>query len=360
MAMITDLKTDYKDDVLDTSANERRKFQMITNDDGTVSFVDVTDYLQTGDSFGASELNAMNERSNEQDALLAITDGERVITPQIAYDELSSCVNPENLIPYPYYETTHTDNGITWTDNGDGTVTANGTATGASVFYMVHNTSEPIQAEKCKYTLNGCPSGGSSSKYAVRLYESTKSLPILCTDIGAGAVFDNSNGNILGIATACVIYKGTTVENLTFKPMLVKGSHKCDYAPYSLSKAKLREDVDALNSSLTSKATYLSMSSGIKANDVRISHARITVTATASTVAIAYIDISKLKVNRANTIAVATMEHTRASNYMDLQATSITATISDDGTVLTVIVADKDGGFTVGQLIDVNVLLFYA
>ena len=256
MAMITDLKTDYKDDVLDTSANERRKFQMITNDDGTVSFVDVTDYLQTGDSFGASELNAMNERSNEQDALLAITDGERVITPQIAYDELSSCVNPENLIPYPYYETTHTDNGITWTDNGDGTVTANGTATGASVFYMVHNTSEPIQAEKCKYTLNGCPSGGSSSKYAVRLYESTKSLPILCTDIGAGAVFDNSNGNILGIATACVIYKGTTVENLTFKPMLVKGSHKCPYNPYRLSKAKLRADIDSVNSSLTEFNQY--------------------------------------------------------------------------------------------------------
>ena len=176
----------------------------------------------------------------------------------------------ENIIPYPYYETTHTDNGITWTDNGDGTVTANGTATSASVFYMVHNTSEPIQAEKCKYTLSGCPSGGSPSKYAVRLYESTKSLPILCTDIGAGAVFDNSNGNILGIATACVIYKGTTVENLTFKPMLVKGSHKCDYAPYSLSKAKLREDIDSVNSSLTTLTQKTSVSLSVSGSAMRL------------------------------------------------------------------------------------------
>ena len=216
--------------------------------DACASHLDSLDILDTMEEVDA------NTQENQIAGALALKE---MHTQHLEdFDELSSCVNPENLIPYPYYETTHTDNGITWTDNGDGTVTANGTATGASVFYMVHNTSEPIQAEKCKYTLNGCPSGGSSSKYAVRLYESTKSLPILCTDIGAGAVFDNSNGNILGIATACVIYKGTTVENLTFKPMLVKGSHKCPYNPYSLSKAKLREDVDALNSSLTKQGSY--------------------------------------------------------------------------------------------------------
>lgn len=51
------LKTDYKDDVLDTSVNTVRKYNMIQNDDGTVSFEDVTEYLQTGDSFGAQEMN---------------------------------------------------------------------------------------------------------------------------------------------------------------------------------------------------------------------------------------------------------------------------------------------------------------
>lgn len=57
----TTLKTDYKDDVLDTSKNTRRKYQMIQNDDGTVSFVDVTEYSQVGDSFSAADINATNE-----------------------------------------------------------------------------------------------------------------------------------------------------------------------------------------------------------------------------------------------------------------------------------------------------------
>ena len=60
------LKTDYKDDVLDTSKNIRRKFNMIQNSDGTVSFEDVTKYIQQGDSFGAYELNEMTTEINKK------------------------------------------------------------------------------------------------------------------------------------------------------------------------------------------------------------------------------------------------------------------------------------------------------
>lgn len=58
---MADLRTNYKDDVLDTSLNEKRKYRMITNDDGTVSFEDVTEYLQVGDSFGSVDINKTNE-----------------------------------------------------------------------------------------------------------------------------------------------------------------------------------------------------------------------------------------------------------------------------------------------------------
>lgn len=54
------LKTNYVDDVLDTSKNTRRKYNMITNPDGTVSFEDVTAYKQVGDSYGSAILNAQN------------------------------------------------------------------------------------------------------------------------------------------------------------------------------------------------------------------------------------------------------------------------------------------------------------
>ncbi len=62
---MADLKTTYKDDVLDTSANTRRKFNMITNEDGTVSFEDVTEYSQVGDSFGGEDINNTNAAINE-------------------------------------------------------------------------------------------------------------------------------------------------------------------------------------------------------------------------------------------------------------------------------------------------------
>ena len=42
----------------------------------------------------------------------------------------------KNLVQYPYSETTKTVNGITFTDNGDGTVTVNGTATANATFSL--------------------------------------------------------------------------------------------------------------------------------------------------------------------------------------------------------------------------------
>lgn len=60
-----ELKTNYVDDVLDSSKNQLRKYQQIQNDDGTVSFVDVTDYTVTGTSFGAKDINDTNSKVNE-------------------------------------------------------------------------------------------------------------------------------------------------------------------------------------------------------------------------------------------------------------------------------------------------------
>ena len=52
-------RTDYKDDVLNIEANTRRKYNIINNEDGTVSLEDVTVYLQRGDDFSAAILNTI-------------------------------------------------------------------------------------------------------------------------------------------------------------------------------------------------------------------------------------------------------------------------------------------------------------
>lgn len=58
------LPVNFKDDILDKKMGGKRRYNMIQNSDGTVSFEDVTDYTQVGSTFGASQINATNEAVN--------------------------------------------------------------------------------------------------------------------------------------------------------------------------------------------------------------------------------------------------------------------------------------------------------
>lgn len=53
------MKTDYKNDILADSMNGLRRYEMINNDDGTVSFRDVSEYTQTGDGVTAGVMNSI-------------------------------------------------------------------------------------------------------------------------------------------------------------------------------------------------------------------------------------------------------------------------------------------------------------
>ena len=64
MAKIT-LPTNYRDDILNPSAEGKRKYVMTYNQDGTVSFEDVTPYEQVGSDYGAGDINTTNEAVNE-------------------------------------------------------------------------------------------------------------------------------------------------------------------------------------------------------------------------------------------------------------------------------------------------------
>ena len=64
MAKIT-LPTNYRDDILNSSAEGKRKYVMSYNQDGTVSFEDVTPYEQVGSDFGAGDINTANEAINQ-------------------------------------------------------------------------------------------------------------------------------------------------------------------------------------------------------------------------------------------------------------------------------------------------------
>lgn len=99
---MADLKTNYVDDVLDTTKNQLRKYQQIQNDDGTVSFVDVTEYTQVGTSFGAKDINDTNAAINDVNGKLTWTDWKKLTTdqPQISiyyrYNSITTEIKVEN------------------------------------------------------------------------------------------------------------------------------------------------------------------------------------------------------------------------------------------------------------------------
>lgn len=116
-----------------------------------------------------------------------------------------------NTINYPYYETTKTQNGLTFTDNGDGTITVNGTSTATTYFYIANGGTLGVG----RYTISGCPSGGTSSTYRINLNRDSN-------------VYDYGNGATLNVTSAgsyyirIVISSGKTINNVTFAPSLVR------------------------------------------------------------------------------------------------------------------------------------------
>lgn len=76
---MADLPTNYLDDILAQSMNGKRKFR-ITRPDGTFEEViieDISEYSQTGSTFGAGDINRTNQAVNEK------FDSEDVVDPML-------------------------------------------------------------------------------------------------------------------------------------------------------------------------------------------------------------------------------------------------------------------------------------
>lgn len=63
------LKTDYQDDMFTGS----RKYGMVTNEDKTVSLIDMTEYTQEGDQFGSNDINTTNREVNRLGNMVSVS-----------------------------------------------------------------------------------------------------------------------------------------------------------------------------------------------------------------------------------------------------------------------------------------------
>jgi hypothetical protein len=135
----------------------------------------------------------------------------------------------KNLMPYPYADTTKTVGGLTFTDNGDGTITANGTTNSTAIF-ILHNSTTWIPLPKGTYTLSGCPAGGGQNIYRIH----AQLQPTPAQDFGNSATFlETDMAKLTTGAIYIAIAPGVTVNNLVFKPQIEYGSTATTYEPYN-------------------------------------------------------------------------------------------------------------------------------
>lgn len=147
----------------------------------------------------------------------------------------------------PTLQTT-TQNGVTCTNNGDGTYTLNGTATG-----LVAISLNTINFAKLKENVKlcGCPSGGSNTTYKLSLIISETAVQQ--NDYGNGVIINNPS--ILtsnAVSLRIVAYKGTTLKSAIFKPMLTTNLSATydDFVPYTGDTGRLNADVALLKSNI--------------------------------------------------------------------------------------------------------------
>lgn len=100
----TPLRTDFKDDILDSS-NYKRKYKQVANNDGTFSLQDETTYQQVGSDYGAKEVNEERAAINNiyENKLVALDDvalvtEEGFFVDALAVKELNSKITAMNNI----------------------------------------------------------------------------------------------------------------------------------------------------------------------------------------------------------------------------------------------------------------------
>lgn len=175
-----------------------------------------------------------------------------VFNPPIT--DIVNIYGAKNLLPYPYNQTTKTSDGVTFTDNGDGSVTLNGTNTGANTIFMFRYRPEDktirLFTELKKMNTSFKLLGGNDIPrvvYNIDFYDSSSTyISSVMNRNDTPTVFTiPSNAESANIFIRCV--KDAVYSNLTIYPMLYLASIEDNtYEPYAKTNQELTADTEAL------------------------------------------------------------------------------------------------------------------
>lgn len=148
-----------------------------------------------------------------------------------------------NLISYPFDEAkgfnkSYCENGLIFIDNGDGSVTVNGTSKGL-VFYRI-NVKKPIKIKaKTDYYVSGCPDG----KCAYQLDYCIREIPeygpsFVGCDNGKGCRINHFEDGYI-CEFLILIRENVTLDMVTFKPQIEEGNEPTSFEPVKWKTIKI-------------------------------------------------------------------------------------------------------------------------
>lgn len=151
-----------------------------------------------------------------------------------------------SLIPYPYKHTTKAENGITFIDNGDGSISIRGTATANAVFYLYddfgHGCDFITAGEYYSRSAKGIETSD-TVYFMVNGYRSSDAQGDSFEWFG-GATTAQAPNDFIGAIIYIVVLSGTTIDTVVY-PMLNKGSIALPYAPYNKHSLSIPAEVQA-------------------------------------------------------------------------------------------------------------------
>lgn len=219
--------------------------------------VDAWDLL-TDEQKAQYDYTFFDDDSNDYFAVVdAVTDGDmHPVTSNAVAEKISDVLSPilntygaKNMLNTIGYSDSGTvSNGIEYTVNPDGTVTANGTATASSTFYyFYHLKGSELQS------INGCIfsglSDGSDNTYFLSIHQSESPWTSYCrlTDQGNSVISGIPNDDTL---VDCIIRiaNGVTVTDKTFYAMIRQpGVEDDNYAPFAMTNKQLTDGYNAIS-----------------------------------------------------------------------------------------------------------------
>ena len=151
-----------------------------------------------------------------------------------------------NLIPFPYYYNSQTINGITWTVNADGSVTANGTATSTSLFRLSSNQLD-LSTLKDGYTY-AVSALCDSNNGRIEVFRPNSSGTVVINGLSFVTFeYERTENNT---SIEIFVNSGVVANNLTFHPMLVEvdsnGNYPTEYQRYAMGNIELTDEVNDL------------------------------------------------------------------------------------------------------------------